>query len=122
MATNMAIKWRDFIGPKGGDWLYFVKNRANVAEFIKTNNIKPVSYTPVVSNRVVANMAILGPGFPGGLKYAHLHFNNRIYPLTDAQWKKFSGGIIIDARNKLAKANAIGFEAGMMLAEATNML
>ena len=43
--------------------------------------------------------------FPRGIRIAHFHFEKDVYLLIKEQWKGFSGNIIRDFQEKLAKVN-----------------
>ena len=111
----MAKQIYEWVGPIGGNWAYWAKNARLIGKYIKAKEIPAATIGPVVGRTVAASKAVIDLGIKGGLKVAHLHFNNRIYLLNDAQWVEFSAGIIANAKTKLAKTKAIGFEEGIAL-------
>jgi hypothetical protein len=60
--------------------------------------------------------------FPGGLRIPHLHYGADIYLLDRAQWKEFSGTVLREAAERIAKAKEISFEQTLELTEAVNTL
>lgn len=60
--------------------------------------------------------------FPGGLRIPHLHFGADIYLLDRAQWKEFSGMVLRDVQERLAKAKELNFEQTLELTETINTL
>jgi hypothetical protein len=103
------------IGGNGGDWIYFTKNRRLIGDFIRSNQIKPVTIAPVSSRAGAPARALLDLGIRGGIRVPHLHFNNKIYLLDNKQWSQFSKGIIADSKARLANVKEVGFEEGMLL-------
>lgn len=118
----MAAADFEWTSPIGGNWAYMVKNQRLIGKFIKANAIKPVVIGPVVAREAGAGKAVFDLGIRGGMKAAHLHFGKQIYLLNEEQWAKFAGGIITDAKAKLAKAKTVGFEEGMVLGQVASSL
>lgn len=46
----------------------------------------------------------------GGIKYAHLHFEDQVYLLNPEQWKTFSKSLIEGFKAQLGKAGSVSFE------------
>jgi len=119
--------------PNGG-WLdFWAKHEELIGQFIRTEKLKPASpsvvpslagplATPVQPNAKTASLRISDPGIRGGIRVAHLHFEVKVFMLKDEQWAKFSGGIIAEAKAKLAKLNAVSFDQAMSLAKGTEAL
>lgn len=105
----------NIIGPKGGNWAYFVKNTKFIGEFIKNNRIQPSVIGQVAAEMAAPAKAHIDLGIRGGMRVPHLHFNDKIYLLNNEQWAKFSDTIITDSREKLANVKKISFEEGMLL-------
>ncbi len=107
----------DYIGPRGGNWAYWVKAAKVIGEFVKANKLAPVTIT--VAGQVAAPKRMIDLGIRGGIKVSHVHFNDNIYLLNDEQWAKFSGNLIADASAKLAKVKKIGFDQALVLGTVT---
>jgi hypothetical protein len=60
--------------------------------------------------------------FPGGLRTAHLHFKGELYELTPEQWEKFSGHLVADFREKLARAGTVSFDKMFELSDAIDSI
>jgi hypothetical protein len=118
----MAKQSIDWTSPIGGNWAYMVKNRQIIGEFIKVNELKPVVIGAIAGRAAPTAQALLDLGIRGGIRVPHLHFNNRIYMLNDAQWAKFSRSIIADCKAKLAKVKEVSFEEGMVLGNVAQTL
>jgi hypothetical protein len=115
MATLLLGKTLDeLIGPRGGNWAFFAKNAKQIGEFIQVNNLRPATIGNISAPGVQAER-IMDLGIRGGIRVAHLHFENRIYLLDNKQWAKFSDSIIADCKSKLANAKAVTFDEGMLL-------
>ncbi len=112
----------DRTGPIGGNWVFMVKNQALIGEFIRSQGIKPVKIGPDVAPEKLTKKIPVDLGIYGGIRVAHLHFKDRIYLLNEEQWAKFSGGVIIDARTRLAKVKEVSFEEGMLLGSVAQAL
>lgn len=77
----------------------------------------PVSAMPsLASQKVTVGMikkaALKLPG--GGLSgiiAPHLHFNDKIYPVSDAQWKTFSRAFIQNHTERLQKAGSVDIQS-----------
>jgi hypothetical protein len=110
------------LGGRGGNWAYFVKNQRLVGEFIRVNQIKPVEIGPISQLGARSAKAFIDLGIRGGIRVAHLHFNDKIYLLDAEQWAKFSGSIIANSKAKLAKVKEVSFEEGMALGSVTQVL
>ncbi len=111
----MATRSVDWSSPIGGNWAYMVQNRQLIGEFIRVNELKPVVIGTIAARTAPAASALLDLGIRGGIRIPHLHFSNKIYMLDDAQWAKFSRGIIADCKAKLANVKEVSFEEGMVL-------
>ncbi len=111
----MYTQVRDYIGPRGGNWAFMVKNQAAIGQFISQQKIAPLG--PIgaanVGAAAVERSRIFDPGIYGGIKVAHLHFDNKIYLLTDEQWTAFSGTIAGRLKSKLARTKVIPFDVAM---------
>ena len=58
----------------------------------------------------------------GGKRTPHLHYKGEIYLLNSNQWKKFSGEVLQNFSEQLAKANSISFENFLELSETMGTL
>lgn len=67
-------------------------------------------------------MLLHRPPFPGGLRIAHLHFEDKLYLLNDEQWKAFSTQVMKNFRAKLAKVNTVNFSQVMSISHAVDPL
>jgi hypothetical protein len=111
----MVTQSYEWVSPIGGNWAYWAKNARLIGEFIKANAIPAATIGLVAGRDEAAAKALIDLGIKGGIRVAHLHFNDRIYLLNDEQWAKFSAGIIANAKARLAKVNAVSFEEGIVL-------
>lgn len=118
----MAKQTMDWVSPIGGNWAYMVQNRQLIGEFIQKNEIQPVTIGAIATRAAPTASAVLDLGIRGGIRVPHLHFSNKIYMLNEAQWAKFSGGIIADCKAKLAKVKEVSFEEGMVLGNVAQTL
>lgn len=64
-----------------------------------------------------AALPVRRPAFPGGMRVPHLHFKGSVYVLNEQQWHAFSGGVIKDLNEKLAKASVLSFDQVRDIAE-----
>lgn len=109
----------------------WIKNIDVVKEFIAKYNLKPI---PMGHLPMSGTMAELQPKtttkrltpkpipFPGGIRLAHLHYQDDIYVLNAEQWKEFSGRLMKDFQTKLATVKTIGFEQLIELSAAIDSL
>jgi hypothetical protein len=51
----------------------------------------------------------------GGIKVAHLHFEDQVYMLTNEQWKTFSKSLLNGFKEQLSKANSVSFENAQII-------
>jgi hypothetical protein len=58
----------------------------------------------------------------GGIRIAHLHFQNNIYLLDAAQWKAFSGKVLGEFSAKLSKASTVSFDQLLDLSDAVDTI
>ncbi len=112
MATKSSEFWTS---PIGGNWAYWVKAKKSIGEFIRSNKLAPVVIAPVFAEAPVAAKRVIDLGIRGGMRVAHLHFNDKIYVLDAEQWAKFSGSIIAESRAKLENVKKVGFEQALVM-------
>ncbi|NMW22532.1 MAG: hypothetical protein HKK67_13105 [Chlorobiaceae bacterium] len=55
------------------------------------------------------NVFLLWPGFPGGIRSPHIHYNGEIYFLNNEQWKEYTTPVLKNLSDKLASAQSITF-------------
>jgi len=115
----------------GGRADLWIRNIAVVNEFITKNNLKPVPAghlpMPIMASELppspTAKRTLPKPvPFPGGIRFAHLHYQGNIYVLTDDQWKEFAGRMLKDFQSKLATVKTINFEQAIELSAAIESL
>jgi len=106
----------------GGPWDIWINNVKTIGEFVQKQNLKPVNvqFGPVTAGETKA--AIRPTPFPGGIRVAHLHWNDGLYLLNDQQWKAFSTGILTQYQAKLAKVGSVGFDQFMDVAAGVEAL
>lgn len=103
------LKWDGTNGGKMALW----KAQAAVAKaVIAEYQLQPITVRTEVAGPAVAARSAAAPwikkiGFPG-IPVPHLHYGGKIYPVTYAQWKQFSGGVIRDVQGRLARAGQVG--------------
>ena len=121
----------EYIWRHGGRTDFWMKNINAVNEFIKAHNLKPIPVehlpTPVMASELpqgpVAKRSLPRPlPFPGGIRFAHLHFENNVYVLNADQWKEFSGQMLKDFREKLGTVKTISFEQAIELSAVIDAL
>ena len=96
----------------GGDMVHFVNNASAIGAYIREIQLQAFGSDPMPGMRQTA------VGIRGGIRVPHLHYKDRVYPMTDKQWSEYSKTIVADAKRKLAKTNTMNFEAGVMLGSA----
>ncbi|PKM43843.1 MAG: hypothetical protein CVV05_13395 [Gammaproteobacteria bacterium HGW-Gammaproteobacteria-1] len=129
-----VLKWK--AGRPADIWL---SHRDLVAGMIKKFNLKALeidaypsmpaaampeaAVTATKSRSLAVEAKLRWPKpFPGGLRIPHLHYGADIYLLDRAQWKEFSGTVLREAAERIAKAKEISFEQTLELTEAVNTL
>jgi len=63
--------------------------------------------------------------FPGGLRFAHVHFKGDVYRVSEEGWKVFTSRVISDFTQKLQKAsetNTVSFDQMMELSDTMDVL
>jgi hypothetical protein len=112
----MASKSSEFwTSPIGGNWAYWSKAAKSIGEFIRGNKLAPVVITPVFAEPRASAKRVIDLGIRGGIRAAHLHFDDKIYLLDAEQWAKFSGSIIAASKARLENVKTVGFEQAMVL-------
>jgi hypothetical protein len=89
--------------------------RSMLQEIIKGNRQLKYQEASAVGRYVDGNIR---GGFPG----PHIHVNDKVYLVSDAQWNTISKNIISTARAKLASAKAIDFTQAAGIADATQAI
>ena len=56
--------------------------------------------------------------FPGGLRYAHLHLDDKIFVLNDEQWSEFSKTVVNDMQERLGRAGRVNVQQITEISEA----
>jgi hypothetical protein len=118
-------RWWRFGGRHG----FFVKDAARIRDFIATNKLKPVQgqvATGAALDRAEAAgqraLVVHWPSFPGGMRIAHLHFEDQVYTLTDEQWKTFAGQVMKEFQAKLGQVKTVTFDQLIGIADAVEPL
>lgn len=105
---------------------FWIRREGIIGEFVQKNKLKPsdmsgyemeVAPGAVEARGEKAALAVRRPPFPGGIRVPHLHFKGGVYVLSEQQWQAFSGGVIKDLYEKLAKASALSFDQVRDIAE-----
>jgi len=63
--------------------------------------------------------------FPGGLRFAHVHFKGDVYRVGEEGWKVFTARVIGDFTQKLQKAaetNTVSFDQMMEISDTLDVL
>jgi len=118
MAKQSTEFWSS---PIGGNWAYWGKMAKSISEFIRANKLAPVVIAPIGAGRN-RSAKIIDLGIRGGMRVAHLHFDDKIYLLDAKQWATFSGGIIANSKAKLANIKEVSFEQAVVLGSAVQTL
>jgi hypothetical protein len=107
-----------------------------VEGFIKEQKLKPVdpkflvtklevltAEPQAVASATATAKARLNPiDIRGGIRIAHLHFQNNVYLLDAAQWKAFSGKVLEQFSAKLSKASTVSFDQLLDLSDAVDSI
>jgi hypothetical protein len=105
---------------------FWIRREGMVGEFVQKNRLKPIDTSPyeiealagaVEAREEKAALPVRRPPFPGGMRVPHLHFKGGVYVLNEQQWHAFSGGVVKDLNEKLAKAAALSFDQVRDIAE-----
>jgi hypothetical protein len=80
-------------------WLHDASQLANMKAFIDKNSVKPAQTT---AGKIITEC--------DGLRLPHLHYDDKIYILSKAQWADFSGGILKEFGKTLAATKTISFD------------
>lgn len=137
----MAPWWKWIVGMPADFWLV---NEGLVAQFIRTNKLKPVSQESLLTNvgvtgAIAKTSRKRTPAMDridlertididhiiniyGGKRVPHLHYRGKIYLLNQRQWERFSSKIIKEFTAKLAKAKTVNFEHFMEMTDVMNLL
>lgn len=121
---------RDYYYAAGRRWLFgrpvemWVRYRDVVARFVK--DLKPIPSEhlvfddpiPVGTLKTEAAALIRPRPFPGGLRMPHLHLADRVYQLDQAQWKAFSGEVVKNLQERLARAGSVGLDDLIQVSDA----
>lgn len=112
---------------------FWTTHHEQIGAFLRKNRIRavdksvmmrgdqlPVS-SPATSARARARFVDPRP-FPGGIRFAHLHYRQDLFLLTDRQWKDFAGGVLDMVADRLKRAETIGFEQMLDLAGAADSI
>jgi hypothetical protein len=54
----------------------------------------------------------------GGMKIAHLHYQDQVYMLNNEQWRSFSKNLLESFSKNLEQANAVSFENALGICDA----
>ena len=114
----------------GGPWDLWVRRVDMISKFIRQQKLKPVAAGDLPAHPFLAaeqpapaaRATVRPRPFPGGLRSPHLHFKGDIYLVNQQQWGLFSGAVIKQYQDKLAKAGTVGFGQLMDVAEGMEAL
>lgn len=109
---------------------FWIKNIEPVKVAINKYKLTPVPTESLMSEDIFTTFEgtskqppwIVRKTFPGGLRIPHFHFEKDVYLLNEEQWKDFSGNIIREFQNKLAKVNNVSFDQFLEISEAIESL
>lgn len=105
---------------------FWIRREGMIGEFVQKNKLKPIDTSPyeigelagaVEARAEKAALPVRRPSFPGGMRVPHLHFKGDVFVLSEQQWHTFSGGVIKDLNEKLAKASVLSFDQVRDIAE-----
>ena len=106
---------------------FWIRREGMIGEFVQKNRLKPIDTSPyeiealagaaVEAREEKAALPVRRPPFPGGMRVPHLHFKGGVYVLNEQQWHAFSGGVVKDLNEKLAKAAVLSFDQVRDIAE-----
>jgi hypothetical protein len=107
---NIPAWFRDH-GLGGVQAVHWVTNQESLKEL--TNKATLVN---------LAAAAKVDLGIRGGIRVPHIHYDEKIYLLNEAQWAEFSKGVISKAKAKLAEVKEISFDEALALGSITQAL
>jgi hypothetical protein len=124
------LDWNIRIGLPADFWV--LKERM-VGEFIRLNNLKPVTHEAlrVDAHPIASKLANQGEqsitvdyilNIRGGRRTPHLHYMGELYILDAKQWQSFTGPLLKEFSNHLATANTIGFENFIEIGESISAI
>ena len=102
--------------------------RDRIGQYIKRCDLKPAltpaellleELKPLIGREQSLRIRI--PPFPGD-RGPHLHYDGKLYLLTDKQWKEFSQPILKEMSQKLMKAATVPFEEFMNVTDTLNKM
>ena len=105
---------------------FWIRREGMIGEFVQKNKLKPIDTAPfeieaiagaVEAREEKAALPLRRPPFPGGMRSPHLHFRGAVYALNEQQWRAFSGGVVKDLNERLAKASVLSFDQMRDVAE-----
>lgn len=130
MSTERYLK--RYEGIDGGDFVIWMAWSKQIAKYIRKWELAPVALEnlpvfyfndptpqPIMADETESNerLRIKPRPFPGGLKIAHFHHKGQIYLLNDEQWREFTTKTIGMVRDKIRKAEMVGYQPLMALTE-----
>jgi hypothetical protein len=110
--ANPRIDPRDF---PGGMRIFWEKYASTVRQFIETNSLHSVDEVVAKLKAITEQQPMMefllkwnNPrgGFPG----CHLHYDGKVYPLAETQWKAFSRSALTNLKQRLEKPGSVTFE------------
>ena len=105
---------------------FWIRREGMIGEFVQKNKLQPIDTAPfeieaiagaVEAREEKAALPLRRPPFPGGMRSPHLHFRGAVYALNEQQWRAFSGGVVKDLNERLAKASVLSFDQMRDVAE-----
>lgn len=122
--------WKLINGGWPGPW---VINELQIKEFIVKYKLKPISHESLPTRALeheakaspeaklqVNPIYIIDPR--GGMRNPHLHYRGQIYLLDSELWNKFSGQIVREFSEKLAKTNSVSYNQLVELSDTMNAI
>lgn len=102
-------------GVDGGMSVIWQVEHKSIAHFIKEMGLEPVPRNRLPVREEIAKT--IQP-FPGGWRFAHLHFDGDIYLLNEEQWSRFAKARIAEFTQQLENTSTISFQHFMEVGEA----
>lgn len=114
----IKLKYKLLVGPNNP---MFLRNQSIIKEAIKSMKLSPEKEMPSNKKSRLSDLAGLPDYFEkpwwkyGGIKVAHLHCDDKVYILDDAQWRQFSKLVLASFKNKIENASSISFSSALKI-------
>lgn len=122
--STMSQVLESYLWRRGGRADLFIKHTKLIGATIKEFKLEALDeqHLGIMKAETKAPEILDRRWWRGGIRVPHLHWKGDIYVLDEKQWSAFSGKLVKEYQEKLAKVSTVSFDQLIELSEAIDTL